>query len=266
MIPKYPSVFKKEAIGDRVAKMKLITLAMLLVVATYAAAQSVGGGAPLPGNDPEPSFSQQRHAMVARLNAQGAIDGRIANALAAVPREQFVPRYLRQLAYEDSSLPIGGGNTLPSPSDFALSLAALDVRPTDRVLLIGSADAYAAALLSRLAAHVEDVELDAADTGTDHTTLSSLGYSNITLAGPTPASSLPSLGPYNEIFVDGALSGIPSGLTTLLAPGGRLVAPLRDPSGIQMLVALQEQSDGAMAVRAVGRAFFAPIKLPIGSY
>lgn len=264
MISKYDSVFKKEAIGDKLVEMKLITLAMLLVTATCAAAQSLNGGTPQAGGDPQPTFAQQRLAMVARLRAERGIGSRIADAFAAVPRERFVPQYLRQLAYDDSSLPMGGGIPLPSPSDLALALVALDVGATDDVLVIGAADGYAAALVSRIAARVEAVELDAADGRSDRAALAALGYSNITLAGPLPASSLASRGPFDRILVNGAVSTIPATFLALLAPVGRIVASLSDPSGVQMMVALQKQRDGSFSLRAIGRAFFPPIQLAGG--
>jgi SAM-dependent methyltransferase len=100
-----------------------------------------------------------RHAMVAsQLRTTGVDDERVVTAMANLPREPFVPAASRNLAYRDTAIPLGGGRYLNTPMATARLLTEAEILPDDRVLLIGAATGYAAAILARLGARVTAVE------------------------------------------------------------------------------------------------------------
>src|SRR5213592_3990698 len=101
----------------------------------------------------------QRQRMVDRhLRARGIRDPRVLAAMSEVPREAFLPPELAEFAYEDHPLPIAEGQTISQPYIVALMTAALELRPNDRVLEIGTGSGYAAAILGRIAREVYTIE------------------------------------------------------------------------------------------------------------
>src|SRR3954463_8782132 len=86
------------------------------------------------------------------------LDPRVVSAVAAVPREAFVPPSLRARAWEDGALPIGAGQTISQPSLVAHMVDLLELRASDRVLDVGTGSGYHAAVMARLARHVYSVE------------------------------------------------------------------------------------------------------------
>jgi protein-L-isoaspartate(D-aspartate) O-methyltransferase len=95
---------------------------------------------------------QGRDQMVsAQLERRGISDRRVLSAFRDVPREEFLPDDLREFAYQDSPLPIGGGQTISQPYIVALTVDALELRGGERVLEVGTGSGYAAAILSRIA-------------------------------------------------------------------------------------------------------------------
>jgi protein-L-isoaspartate(D-aspartate) O-methyltransferase len=233
-------------------------LLLLLAAAPLFAQDASGSVTSVP-------IAQQRTDLASALLEQGSIDSRTSGAFAVVPREQFLPAYLRSLAYQDTALPLGAGLSLASPSDIGRAISGLALRQTDKVLVYGSATGYAAALVSRLASAVEDVELDRAQRTANQRLFTSLGYANIAVAGPALPSGPAASGAYDAILINGAVVSVPATMTRLLAASGRLVAPVRDASGLQLMVELSIGTGGTIALRSLGRAFFVPIETSGGS-
>ena len=118
------------------------------------------GAHPPPGTTGEAAFAEARAQMVReQLVARGIVNPRVLEAMAQVPRHAFVPAGERDRAYEDVALPIGHGQTISQPYIVAFMTEALDPRPRDRVLEIGTGSGYQAAVLSALVAEVYSVEL-----------------------------------------------------------------------------------------------------------
>lgn len=207
--------------------------------------------------------NQKRSALIARLSTTEKLSRRTAEAFDAVPRERFLPSYLENMAYEDSSLPLGKGQTLPSPSDLLRAVQALDVQPADTVLVIGASTGYLAALLSRLASSVYDVELVENDRANSRQLFSTLGFSNITVSNSALVDIFSSRGPFDRIFIHGATTEVPQTVFAQLSPTGRMIVPLRDPTGFQMVVELS-RSGGNMTMAALGKGFYSPIQLSVG--
>lgn len=109
---------------------------------------------------PQPARSAAlRRAMVTQqLAARGIADRRVLDAMAMVPREQFVPAVLADFAYQDRPLPIGLGQTISQPYVVALMLDAAAIAPGDHILEVGAGSGYAAAVASRLCRRVDAIE------------------------------------------------------------------------------------------------------------
>jgi protein-L-isoaspartate(D-aspartate) O-methyltransferase len=182
-----------------------------------------------------------REELLASLRRR-RLDPRVLEAVAAVPRERFVPPSLRDRAWEDGALPIGAGQTISQPSLVAYMVALLGVRPTDRVLDVGTGSGYHAAVLSRLAAHVYSVELQPELAEGARAVLGDVGAGNVTVRTGDGTQGWADLAPFDAVNVAAACEGrLPAALIDQLADGGRLVAPIRD--GEERLVVLRRRGD-----------------------
>ncbi|MEP9360631.1 protein-L-isoaspartate O-methyltransferase [Sphingomonas sp. KR3-1] len=180
-------------------------------------------------------FEVMRHAMVAsQLRTNAVNDVRIVEAMAALPREDFLPEAHREIAYRDTLLPLAGGRRHNSPLATGRLLTAAEVRPTDKVLLIGATGGYAAALLAGLAKSVVAVEEDVALAALARTALAA--YANVEpVEGPFAAGHATEA-PYDLLVIDGAVEELPAALLAQLAPGARVVTGVLD-RGVTRLAA-----------------------------
>ncbi len=168
----------------------------------------------------EHAFDLMRRAMVTgQLRTTAVNDPRVVAAMAAVPRERFVPRDKQPLAYLDVSIPLGGGRALPPPMVTGKLLTEARVRGSDRVLVVGAATGYAAAVAARLGADV--VALDTADAPAGP----ALPANVVRVHGPL-ADGWAEGAPYDVILIDGAVEQVPDALVRQLADGGRLATGL----------------------------------------
>lgn len=160
------------------------------------------------------------------LAARGIRDGRVLEAMGAVPREEFVPAGQRRSAYADRALPLGFGQTVSQPYVVAVTLEALRLAPADSVLEVGAGSGYAAAVASRLVASVTAVERIERLAAAAQERLESLGFDNVTVVWADGAGGHRSGAPYDAIFLSAAAPEVPEALFGQLAAGGRLVAPV----------------------------------------
>ncbi len=203
--------------------------------------------------------ARRRERMVARqIQARGITDPRLLAALREVPRHVFVSRDQLDVAYEDMALPIARGQTLSQPYVVALMLEALEPRPSDRVLEIGSGSGYAAALLSRLAREVFAVELDSELVTRARARLEALGCANVELRAGDGNAGWPERAPFDAILVSAAANTVPPALEAQLAPGGRMVIPL-GTSGSQSLVRISRSPAGDLERRELCEVQFVPL-------
>lgn len=164
---------------------------------------------------------------LARRLAPSVRDERVLRALAAVPRECFVPESERDRAYENVALPIACAQTISQPAVVARMLELLELRPDDRVLDVGTGSGYHAALLSLLVAEVWTVERHPELSEAAAEVLRELGYTNVHCVVGDGWEGLPDQAPFDAVNVAAATGeSLPRALTTQLAPGGRLVAPV----------------------------------------
>ena len=153
-------------------------------------------------------------------------DERVLQAMSRVPRERFVPPQERHLAYKDSPLPIGLGQTISQPFIIALMTSSLELNGQEKVLEVGTGSGYQAAILAELARLVVTVERLPALAEVAKKTLGSLGYKNIRLHLARPILGWPAEAPYDAILVAAAAPRVPDALLSQLAIGGRLVVPV----------------------------------------
>ncbi|WP_414712369.1 protein-L-isoaspartate O-methyltransferase family protein [Sphingomonas sp.] len=173
-----------------------------------------------------PAHDAARHAMVvSQLRTSDVSDTRVVEAMAAVPRERFVPGH-DVLAYRDTLLPLPGGRMQNTPLATGRLLTEAAIAPGDKVLLIGAAAGYTAAVLARLAAQVVAVESDSVLAGLARTALADVA--GVTLIEGDLAAGHADGAPYDVLVVDGAVETLPESLVDQLRPGGRIATGIVD--------------------------------------
>ena len=185
-------------------------------------------------------------------------DQRVLHAVAAVPRECFVPPDLRERAWADSALPIGGGQTISQPLVVARMCELLELTGEERVLDVGPGSGYHAALLRHLAARVASIERDPELSAQARRNLADAGITDVELVVGDGSQGHPEGAPYDAINVAASgRGGVPEALEAQLAPGGRLVMPVDD--GEQKLV-LVRRRDGHLERTAAEPVRFVPLE------
>lgn len=168
----------------------------------------------------EQNYSSMRTAMVeSQLRTSDVDDQRVIAVMAKVPREEFVPADRRAMTYIDRPIPLDGGRSLNPPLVTGRLLKEARVAEGDKVLLIGAATGYAAALLAELGAQVTAVEEEG---GVD------IAAAGVTVVrGPLNAGATAGA-PYDVLFIDGAVEEVPATLVQQLADGARVVTGIAD--------------------------------------
>ncbi len=173
-------------------------------------------------------YSDAKQRLLSSLRRE-VRDERVLEALAEVPREQFMPPGLADQAYENEAFPIGYEQTISQPLMVAVMLEAMELRSGGRVLEVGTGSGYQAAVLARLAAHVVSVERvrELADSACAR--LEALGCSNVEVHLAGEQLGWPAGAPYDAIVVAASAPSAPPVLIEQLAEGGRLVVPVGSP-------------------------------------
>lgn len=178
-------------------------------------------------------FETARRNMVdCQLRPNKVVNAAILGAMETAPRELFLSKTLRGIAYADDDIGIGHGRYLMEPLVLARLLQAAEIKPTDVVLNIGCGPGYDAAILGRLAATVVAVEQDPDLVELATNTLSDLDADNVAVVTGELAAGWPDHGPYDVIVISGSVGAVPEALTDQLADGGRLVAVIGNRRGM----------------------------------
>ena len=205
-------------------------------------------------------FAEMRERMVRRqIEARGITNSLILDAFREVPREAFVDEGQRHSAYEDHPLPIEAGQTISQPYIVALMIEAAEVSPSDVVLEVGSGSGYAAAVMSRIARAVLGIERHHDLVASARERLHRLGYDNVMIVEGDGTCGCPDHAPFNAILAAAAGSHVPTPLVDQLAPGGRLVMPIGEPSDVQDLIKVVKRPDGSLAEENLGGVRFVPL-------
>jgi protein-L-isoaspartate(D-aspartate) O-methyltransferase len=210
-------------------------------------------------NEGWPAGLQERRQNLIAMLKSTVHDQRVVDAMASVPREEFVPPELREQAYDDRALPAGSGQTISQPFIVAMMTSAVSVHSTDRVLDVGTGTGYQAAVLSLLARTVVSVERIPWLAATAAERLRRLGYANVDVhLARDDVLGWPSGAPYDAIVVAAGAPAVPHALVDQLAPGGRMVIPVGEP-GRQDLLLVRKAADGACSSSNLGPCAFVPL-------
>jgi len=206
---------------------------------------------------------ESRESMVERqLRGRGIADEAVLAAMGRVPRELFVPKELRDEAYVDAALPLGGGPTISQPYMVALICESLALRGTERVLDVGTGSGYQAAVLAELAAEVHTIERIPELAETARANLAAAGYADrVELHVGDGSRGLPQHAPFAAIAVAAAALELPPALYDQLEPRGRLVVPVGS-SQEQWLEVVVRTPDGPAVRRRIPCRF---VSLVVGN-
>lgn len=186
-----------------------------------------------------------------QIAARGVKDPAVLEAMRTVPRHVFVPPVARAHAYEDRPLSIGHGQTISQPFIVAYMTEALGVRPSHRVLEIGTGSGYQAAVLSRLAKHVYSIEIVPELGKRAAETLETAGYQNVTVMVGDGYGGWPQHAPFDRIMVTAAPDHVPQPLVQQLATGGKMVIPVGPTGGVQELLVIEKGASGIVQKRTI---------------
>src|SRR3989338_6226676 len=209
--------------------MEILLSALIAAGLLFILAMSLGpkfrdrAGEASPGD----VFRARREGMVAvQIESRGVSDSGVLKAMREVPRHEFVLEKHKEDAYNDHPLPIGSGQTISQPYIVAYMTQALELKPGDKVLEIGTGSGYQAAVLSRLAGKVFSVEILCDLERGARKTLDRLGYSSVHTRCADGYKGWPEEAPFDAIMVTAAPERVPQPLLDQLKPGGRLVMPV----------------------------------------
>ncbi len=207
---------------------------------------------------------------------------RAANVMARVPRHRFVPETERESAFRGDALPIGWGRTTPDAyvvalmAELAVPVLTHEVElgtgkeasvftaftvpvPDHKVLEVGTAAGFLAAVLSEMAGHVYTIEPVEPLAVRAAATLGDLGYGNVTIRIDDGNQGWPELAPFDSIVIKAPVDSVPRTLIDQLAVGGKLVAPVGPENGMQVLQVLEKRADGSVERTRVGEVRFPPL-------
>lgn len=174
-------------------------------------------------------FKAARSAMVeSQIRTSDVTDPNVLRAFRRTPREKFVPKAQQALAYGDAHVDLGEGRVMIRPRDFAKMVIAADIRPTDIVLDIACGRGYSTAILAQLAETVVGLEDDESRVERATNELINIDITNAAVVQGDLKSGASEHGPFNVIFVNGAVSEVPKTWFDQLTNNGRLVTVIKD--------------------------------------
>ena len=182
-------------------------------------------------------YTLLREQMVNRqIIARGVKDEFVIMAMLNVPRHLFVPEGSRSMAYADTPLPIGEGQTISQPYIVAFMTECLELKPEDRVLEIGTGSGYQAAVLAELVKEVYTVEIVPILGNRTSKILDEMGYTNIHVKIGDGYRGWPEEAPFDAVIVTAAPLDIPQALIDQLKEGGRIIIPVGSQVTAQKLI------------------------------
>jgi protein-L-isoaspartate(D-aspartate) O-methyltransferase len=196
-------------------------------------------------------FDAARTRMIeSQLRPNKVTDDRVLGAFATIRRELFVPEHLRSVAYIDEDLPLGRGRYLMAPMVAARLLQTAAVKRADTALIVGAGTGYEAAVTALLARTVVAVEEDAELATQAHAAFVEHAIASISIIEGPPAQGCRQRSPFDVILFAGAVSELPSEITSQLAEDGRLVAVVRPENGVGRAM-LVTRTGGLLARRVI---------------
>ncbi len=206
-------------------------------------------------------YAGHRQKMIEEIIDRGIKDVRVIKAMSRVPRHVFVRDSFHHKAYGDHPLPIGASQTISQPYVVAAMSEALQLTGEERVLEIGTGSGYQTALLSELAAQVFTIERVKSLGHQAKQLLDGLGYTHINYKIFDGTYGWRELGPYDAVLITAAGPEVPQALIEQVKDGGRIVAPIGDDQGQELMVYTKRGK--RLRAKRMGDCFFVPL---IGKY
>jgi protein-L-isoaspartate(D-aspartate) O-methyltransferase len=201
---------------------------------------------------------QRRDMVMHQILRRGIGDKRVMDAMAKIPRHRFVDESQRDRAYNDHPLPIGEGQTISQPYIVALMTEKLKLKPSDRVLEIGTGSGYQAAVLAEIVQEVYSIEIREKLVQRADSLLKNLGYKNIRTKYGDGYFGWKEHAPFDAIIVTAAANHIAPPLIRQLKEGGRLIIPLGSTLYHQTLTLVTKKKDD-LDVEQMGGVVFVPM-------
>jgi protein-L-isoaspartate(D-aspartate) O-methyltransferase len=204
-------------------------------------------------------FAPKRQAMIEKdIKGRGVTDRRVLEVMGRIQRHLFVDGKNRGMAYADHPLPIGEGQTISQPYVVALMTEALKLKPTDRVLEIGTGSGYQAAVLAEITKEVYTIEIRKSLADTAAKRFKDLGYRNVKVKYADGYYGWEEHGPFDAIIITAAANHIPAPLIKQLKEGGRLIIPLGSTVYYQTLTVATKRK-GDLDIEQMGAVSFVPM-------
>ncbi len=205
------------------------------------------------------AYQAARKQMVEQdIGGRGVSDPAVLRAVRSVPRHLFVDPNYRDRAYGDYPLPIGEGQTISQPYIVAFMTELLELKPTDRVLEIGTGSGYQAAVLAMIVKDVYTIEIVKPLADRARTLLADLGYRNVTVKAGDGYQGWREHAPFDAIIITAAAEQIPPPLIEQLREGGRLVVPVGETHSFQTLI-LATKRAGRLDMKEIVPVSFVPM-------
>jgi len=176
-----------------------------------------------------------------QLKGRDIYDGKVLRAMREVNRALFVPEEMQESAYDDIPLPIGRGQTISQPYIVAYMAQAMDLKPEDKVLEIGSGCGYNAAVLSQMVSHVYSIEIIEWLADLARKNLIKAGITNVSLLHGDGYKGWPEKSPFDKIMLTAAAPYVPKALKDQLKVGGKILIPLGN--GFQKLILYEKEGE-----------------------
>ncbi|MFP4530869.1 MAG: protein-L-isoaspartate(D-aspartate) O-methyltransferase [Halodesulfurarchaeum sp.] len=195
---------------------------------------------------PSREFESRRRNLATRLQSRYDLSAEVTEAIATVPREEFVPEGSRSVAHADRPLPIGDGQTISAPHMVAMMADELRLEPGEDVLEIGTGCGYHAAVTAELVGpeHVYSVEYSPLLAESARERLAELGYGDISIRHGNGYHGWPDHAPYDGAYLTCATGEFPEAVIDQIRVGGRLLGPIG--RGAQRLVSAEKRPDGSL--------------------
>ncbi|MCF7971366.1 MAG: protein-L-isoaspartate(D-aspartate) O-methyltransferase [Methylococcaceae bacterium] len=190
---------------------------------------------------------------------KNTLDARVMAAMQQVPRHEFIPSALHYLAYANSPVPIGAGQTISQPYIVALMSDLLNTKATDRILEIGTGSGYQSAVLSHLVQQVYSIEIISTLATKVRKLLNTLGYDNISLRTGDGFFGWPEQAPFDGIIVTAAAPYIPQPLIDQLKAGARMVISIGFPYSYQELMVVEKKTNNDIETQSILNVSFVPL-------
>lgn len=202
----------------------------------------------------------RREMMVEQQIRERGIDSTLVlDAMRRVAREAFVPEDLRQLAYNDSPLPIAAGQTISQPFIVAMMVDALALKGGERVLDVGTGSGYAAAVLACIADKVYSIERIDELAIQAQKALQAEGFTNVEVRVGDGSLGWPEAAPFDAINVAAGAPVVPEELRQQLAIGGRLVLPVGNQQTGQQLLRVTRIAEDEFETESLAAVRFVPL-------